>query len=72
MLGASFKEYIINRYGLYNGASSAFKYVHHDLIFASRYLTITLTMGSTFVSTFHGHFNVGGYLKMSTIENVFL
>jgi hypothetical protein len=25
MLGASFKEYIINRYGLYNGASSAFK-----------------------------------------------
>jgi hypothetical protein len=70
MLGASFKEYIINRYGLYNGASGAFKYVHCDLIFVSRYLTITLTMGSTFVSTFHGHFNVGGYIKMSIVENV--
>jgi hypothetical protein len=33
MLGPSFKEYIINRYGLYNVVSSAFKYVHCDLIF---------------------------------------
>ncbi len=50
----------------------AFKYVHCDLIFVFRYLTITLTMGSTFVSIFYGHFNVGGYIKMSNVENVFL
>jgi hypothetical protein len=52
MLGVVFERYIINIYGSYDVPNNGFKYIHCDLIYASRYLTVTLTIGSTFVTIF--------------------
>jgi hypothetical protein len=50
MLGALFEGYIISRYGFYNVFGHDFKYIHCDLIDVLGYLTITLMVGSTFVT----------------------
>jgi len=59
MFGACFEGYIVNMYGSTNVLGSGFKYMHCDLVDPLRYLTITLTIGSSFVSTFFLHLNVG-------------
>lgn len=63
---------MVNIYGSYDVPSSGFKYIHCDLIDASRYLTITLTIGSTFVTTFYPCLNVGLYIQIITFGVTFI
>jgi hypothetical protein len=51
VLGALFEGYIISRYGFYNVFGHNYIYIHCDLIDALSYLTISLMVGSTFVTT---------------------
>ncbi len=62
MLGICFEGYIVNMYGSTNVAGSGFKYIHCDLANPLGYLTITLTIGSVFVSTFSPCLNVGSFI----------
>jgi len=59
MLGVVFEGYVVNKYGFYNATGSGFKYIHYNLTDPFGYLTITLTVGFTFVTTFFPHLNVG-------------
>jgi hypothetical protein len=52
MFGACFEGYIVNKYGFADVLGSGFKYIHCDLADQIGYLTITLTIGSSFVFTF--------------------
>jgi hypothetical protein len=62
MLGAYFEGYIVSRYGFANVPRNWFKYIHCDLVDPLGYLTIILTIGSSFVSTFFLHLNVGSFI----------
>jgi hypothetical protein len=53
MFGVVFEWSIVNMYENYDVVGNGvLKYVHYDLTYASRYLTIALTIDSTFVTTF--------------------
>ncbi len=53
MLGVVFEWSIVNMYENYDVVGNGFlKYIHYDLTYASRYLTIALIVDSTFVATF--------------------
>ncbi len=63
---------MVNVYGFYDVPSNGFKYIHCDLIDASRYLTIILTIGSTFVTTFSPCLNVGFYIQIISFGVTFI
>jgi hypothetical protein len=71
MFGVCFEGYIVNMYGSTNVPRSGFKYIHCDLIDPLRYLTITLTIGSSLVSTFFPHLNVGSFIRVFNFEVTF-
>jgi len=58
MLGGCFKGYIVYRYGSYDVAKNEFKYTHCDLTYQFEYMTITLTIGFYFATTFFPCLNV--------------
>jgi hypothetical protein len=62
MLGVCFEGYIVSMYGFANVLGSGFKYIHCDLANPLGYLTIILTIGSIFVSTFSPSLNVGSFI----------
>jgi len=62
MLGACFEGYIVSKYGFANVPTSGFEYIHCDFVDPLGYLTIILTIGSSFVSTFFLHLNVGSFI----------
>jgi hypothetical protein len=64
MLGAYFEGYIVSKYGSADVPRSGFKYIHCDLADPLGYLTITLTIGSSFVSTFSPCLNVGSFIQV--------
>jgi hypothetical protein len=71
MLGACLKGYIVNRYGYANVLGNGFKYIHCDLTDPLGYLTITLTIGSSFVFTFSLRLNVGSFIWVLNFEVIF-
>jgi hypothetical protein len=71
MLGVVFKGYVMNKYGSYNVTRSGFKYIHYDLIDPFGYLTITLIIRFTFVTTFSPHLNVGSYIRIMNFNDTF-
>jgi len=62
MFGVYFEGYIVSRYGFANVPRSGFKYIHCDLVDPLGYLTIILTIGSSFVSSFFLHLNLGSFI----------
>jgi len=53
MFGVVFEWFIVNMYENYDVVGNGFlKYIYYDLTYASMYLTIALTVDSTFVATF--------------------
>ncbi len=62
MLGVVFEGNVVSRYESYDIPNNGFKYIHYDLINVLKYLTITLIVGSTFVTTFSSCLNVGSYI----------
>jgi hypothetical protein len=75
MLGVGFEGYIVNMYGSVDVLGSGFKYIHCDLTNPLGYLTIILTIGSSFVSTFSLRLNVGSFIWVFnfgvTFQNMF-
>jgi len=53
MFGVVFEWSIMNMYENYDVVGNGFlKYIYYDFTYVSRYLTIALTVDSTFVTTF--------------------
>jgi hypothetical protein len=71
MLGVVFEGYVVNKYGYYNVVGSGFKYIHYDLIDPFGYLTIMLTVGFAFVTTFSPRLNVGSYIRIVNFNVTF-
>jgi hypothetical protein len=71
MLGAMFERYIVSKYGSYDVYGGDFKYIHCDLTDMSRYFTITLTLGSAFVTIFSPRLNVGSYIWVTNFGVTF-
>jgi len=71
MFGACFEGYIVNKYGFANVPRSGFKYTHCDLANPFGYLTITLIVGSSLVSTFFPHLNVGSFIRVFNLKVTF-
>jgi hypothetical protein len=71
MLGVMFERYIISRYGSYDVYGGSYKYIHCDLTDTSRYFTITLTLGSTFVTIVFPQLNVGSYIWVTNFGVTF-
>jgi hypothetical protein len=61
----------VNKYGYYNVVGSGFKYIHYDLLHPFGYLTIMLTVGFAFVTTFSPHLNVGSYIQIVNFNVTF-
>jgi hypothetical protein len=72
MLGVVLEGYVVNIYGSYDVPSSGFKYIHCGWIDDSRYLIVTLTIGSTFVITFSPCLNVGLHIQIITFGVAFI
>jgi hypothetical protein len=64
MLSIVFEGYVVSKYGSYDVLGSGYKYIHYNLTDHLGYLTITLIVGSAFVTTFFHHFNVGLNIKI--------
>jgi hypothetical protein len=73
MFGAYFEGHIISKYGsVVDVPKSGFKYIYCDLIYPFGYLTITLTIGSNFVSTFSSRLNVGSFIWVLNFKVTFI
>jgi hypothetical protein len=62
MLSGCFKGYILSRCGSYDVVGSGYKFIHCDLTYKVGFLTITLTVGVAFVTTFSPPLNVGSFI----------
>ncbi len=62
MLGASFEGCILSHYGSCDVVRSGCKYINCDLTNPSSFMTITLMVGSTFVTKFSPQLNVGSFV----------
>jgi len=75
MLNGCFAGYILSRYGSYDVVGSGYKFIHCDFIDKVRLLTITFTIGATFVTTFSPCLNVGSFIQVQnfivTFQNRF-
>ncbi len=71
MFGASFEGCILSHCGLCDVVGSGYKYIHCNLSDPSNFMTITLTIGSTFFTTFSPQLNVGSFVQMSNFGGMF-
>ncbi len=62
MLSGCFECCILSRYGSYDVVGSGYKFIHCDLTYKARFLTIALIVKATFVTTFSPLLNVGSFI----------